>query len=171
MTQKYEPVIGLEIHAELITASKMFCSCSADYASAPDANTNICPVCTALPGAMPVINKKAVEQAILVGMALNCSINLLNNFARKNYFYPDLPKGYQISQYELPIAANGWIDVPADSGDGQQHIHIRRAHLEEDTAKARRFFKRRKKFRLFEDLMGLKVEVEIKHAHVVHTVA
>ncbi|HVN16587.1 MAG TPA: Asp-tRNA(Asn)/Glu-tRNA(Gln) amidotransferase subunit GatB [Anaerolineales bacterium] len=135
MTQKYEPVIGLEIHAELITASKMFCSCSADYASAPDANTNICPVCTALPGAMPVINKKAVEQAILVGMALNCSINLLNNFARKNYFYPDLPKGYQISQYELPIAANGWIDVPADSGDGQQHIHIRRAHLEEDTAK------------------------------------
>ena len=135
MTQKYEPVIGLEIHAELITASKMFCSCSADYASAPDANTNICPVCTALPGAMPVINKKAVEQAILVGMALNCSINLLNNFARKNYFYPDLPKGYQISQYELPIAANGWIDVPADSGDAQQRIHIRRAHLEEDTAK------------------------------------
>ena len=132
---KYETVIGLEIHAELLTNSKMFCGCSADYASAPAANTHICPVCTALPGAMPVINARAIEQAILVGMALNCTINPHNTFARKNYFYPDLPKGYQISQYELPIASEGWMDVPADSGEGMQRIRIRRAHLEEDTAK------------------------------------
>ncbi len=132
---KYETVIGLEIHAELQTASKMFCGCSADYSSAPEANTNICPVCTALPGAMPVINARAVEQAILVGLALHCTINPHNTFARKNYFYPDLPKGYQISQYGLPIASNGWLDVPADSGEGTQRIRILRAHLEEDTAK------------------------------------
>ena len=132
---KYETVIGLEIHAELQTASKMFCGCSADYSSAPEANTNICPVCTALPGAMPVINARAVEQAILVGLALHCTINPHNTFARKNYFYPDLPKGYQISQYDLPIASEGWLDVPADSGEGTQRIVIRRAHLEEDTAK------------------------------------
>jgi aspartyl-tRNA(Asn)/glutamyl-tRNA(Gln) amidotransferase subunit B len=132
---KYEAVIGLEIHAELLTNSKMFCGCSADYSGADEPNTLICPVCTALPGAMPVINRKAVEQAILVGLALNCTINPLNQFARKNYFYPDLPKGYQISQYELPVASEGWLEIPDDSGEGVQRVHVRRAHLEEDTAK------------------------------------
>src|SRR5512145_3526486 len=124
MTQ-YEPVIGLEIHGELLTNSKMFCGCSADYASAPEPNTNICPTCTGLPGAMPVVNKKATELAALVGLALNSSINKHNTFARKNYYYPDLPKGYQISQYELPICEKGWLDVndsllPAGEGLGMR---------------------------------------------------
>ncbi|MEK6754475.1 MAG: Asp-tRNA(Asn)/Glu-tRNA(Gln) amidotransferase subunit GatB [Chloroflexota bacterium] len=131
---KYEPVIGLEIHGELLTNSKMFCGCSADYGSAPEPNTNICPTCTGLPGAMPVLNKKAIEQAALVGLALNCSINKHNTFARKNYFYPDLPKGYQISQYELPIAEKGWLEVNAD-GENQLKVRVRRVHIEEDTAK------------------------------------
>jgi aspartyl-tRNA(Asn)/glutamyl-tRNA(Gln) amidotransferase subunit B len=154
MTQ-YEPVIGLEIHAELNTNSKMFCSCSADYSSAPEPNTFICPVCTGLPGSMPVLNKKAIEQATLVGLSLNCSINEFNTFARKNYFYPDLPKGYQISQYDLPIASKGWLDILDDSpspltplpkGEGNDslppageglgmRVIVRRVHLEEDTAK------------------------------------
>jgi aspartyl-tRNA(Asn)/glutamyl-tRNA(Gln) amidotransferase subunit B len=133
MTQ-YEPVIGLEIHGELLTNSKMFCGCSADYGSAPEPNTNICPTCTGLPGAMPVVNKKATELAALVGLALNCSINKHNTFARKNYYYPDLPKGYQISQYELPIAEKGWMDVLADS-ENQLRVRVRRVHIEEDTAK------------------------------------
>ncbi len=134
MTQKYEPVIGLEIHAELQTNSKMFCSCSADYSNAPEPNTFICPVCTGLPGAMPVLNKKAIEQATLVGLALNCSINEFNTFARKNYFYPDLPKGYQISQYELPIASKGYLDV-LDDTENPLRVVVRRVHIEEDTAK------------------------------------
>jgi aspartyl-tRNA(Asn)/glutamyl-tRNA(Gln) amidotransferase subunit B len=132
---KYEPVIGLEIHGELLTKSKMFCSCSAAYSEAPEANTLICPVCTALPGAMPVVNKKAVEQAILVGLALNCTINEMNQFARKNYFYPDLPKGYQISQYDLPVASNGFLEIPDEAKGGVTLVRVRRAHLEEDTAK------------------------------------
>ncbi len=140
MQLKYEPVIGLEIHGELLTNSKMFCSCSADYGSAPEPNTNICPTCTGLPGAMPVVNKKATEFAALVGLALNCSINKHNTFARKNYYYPDLPKGYQISQYELPIAEKGWLEVDdtsALSGAVAQskRIRVRRVHIEEDTAK------------------------------------
>jgi aspartyl-tRNA(Asn)/glutamyl-tRNA(Gln) amidotransferase subunit B len=134
MQPKYEPVIGLEIHAELQTNSKMFCSCSADYSNAPEPNTFICPVCTGLPGAMPVLNKKAIEQAILVGLALNCSINEFNTFARKNYFYPDLPKGYQISQYDLPIASKGWLDI-LDDTESPIRVVVRRVHLEEDTAK------------------------------------
>ena len=134
MTQKYEPVIGLEIHAELQTNSKMFCSCSADYSNAPEPNTFICPVCTGLPGAMPVLNKKAIEQATLVGLSLNCSINEFNAFARKNYFYPDLPKGYQISQYELPIASKGYLDI-LDDADNPLRVIVRRVHIEEDTAK------------------------------------
>ncbi|MBP6177804.1 MAG: Asp-tRNA(Asn)/Glu-tRNA(Gln) amidotransferase subunit GatB [Anaerolineales bacterium] len=133
MTQ-YEPVIGLEIHGELLTNSKMFCSCSADYGSAPEPNSNICPVCTGLPGAMPVVNKKATELAALVGLALNCSINKHNTFARKNYYYPDLPKGYQISQYELPIAEKGSLDVN-DGSENQLKVRVRRVHIEEDTAK------------------------------------
>jgi aspartyl-tRNA(Asn)/glutamyl-tRNA(Gln) amidotransferase subunit B len=154
MKPTYEPVIGLEIHAELLTNSKMFCGCSADYGSAPEPNTNICPTCTGLPGAMPVVNKKATELAALVGLALNCSINKHNTFARKNYYYPDLPKGYQISQYELPIAEKGWLEVNAPSsptlppeGEGSQNpplpageglgvrVRVRRVHIEEDTAK------------------------------------
>jgi aspartyl-tRNA(Asn)/glutamyl-tRNA(Gln) amidotransferase subunit B len=134
MPQEYEPVIGLEIHAELQTNSKMFCGCSADYSNAPEPNTFICPVCTGLPGAMPVLNKKAIEQATLVGLALNCSINEFNTFARKNYFYPDLPKGYQISQYDLPIASKGLIDVMDDT-ESPSRVIVRRVHLEEDTAK------------------------------------
>jgi aspartyl-tRNA(Asn)/glutamyl-tRNA(Gln) amidotransferase subunit B len=129
----YEPIIGLEIHAELLTNSKMFCGCSAAYAQAPAPNTLICPVCTALPGAMPVVNEKAIEQAILVGLALNCTINPMNQFARKNYFYPDLPKGYQISQYSLPVASDGCLDLSQDATS--QRVRIHRAHLEEDTAK------------------------------------
>ena len=131
----YEPVIGLEIHAELLTKSKMFCGCSAVYSAASEPNTLICPVCTALPGAMPVVNQKAIEQAILVGLALNCTINPMNQFARKNYFYPDLPKGYQISQYDLPVASDGWLDIFGESEGDSQRVRIRRAHLEEDTAK------------------------------------
>ena len=154
MQLKYEPVIGLEIHAEMLTNSKMFCSCSADYGSAPEPNTNICPTCTGLPGAMPVVNKRMTELAALVGLALNCSVNKHNTFARKNYYYPDLPKGYQISQYELPIAEKGYLDVDLPSsaalppqGEGSQNpplpsgegvgvrVRVRRVHIEEDTAK------------------------------------
>ncbi|OGN75993.1 MAG: glutaminyl-tRNA synthase (glutamine-hydrolyzing) subunit B [Chloroflexi bacterium GWB2_49_20] len=132
---KYEPIIGLEIHAELLTITKMFCGCSADHSSLLEPNTLICPVCTGLPGAMPVLNKKAVEQSILVGLALNCTINEVNIFARKNYFYPDLPKGYQISQYDHPVASDGWLDILDENEGTRQRVRIRRAHLEEDTAK------------------------------------
>lgn len=132
---KYEPVIGLEIHAELNTQTKMFCSCNADHTSVNEPNAFICPVCTGLPGAMPVLNKKAIEQGILVGLALNCHINKTNIYARKNYFYPDLPKGYQISQFDQPVASNGWLDILEDRIDTNQRVRIRRVHLEEDTAK------------------------------------
>lgn len=134
MTQpEYEPVIGLEIHAELRTQSKMFCGCSADYAASPEPNTYVCPVCTAQPGALPAINRAALYHGMLVGLALNCTVNPRNVFARKNYFYPDLPKGYQISQYDLPLASNGWLEING-AGVGRQ-IRVRRVHLEEDTAK------------------------------------
>jgi aspartyl-tRNA(Asn)/glutamyl-tRNA(Gln) amidotransferase subunit B len=128
----YEIVIGLEVHAQLATASKMFCGCSADYASAAP-NTHVCPVCMALPGVLPVINRAAVEKTVLAGLALNCRIAPLAVFARKNYHYADLPKGYQISQYELPLCLEGWIDVEA--GGAIRRIGITRAHLEEDTGK------------------------------------
>ncbi|MCU0519599.1 MAG: Asp-tRNA(Asn)/Glu-tRNA(Gln) amidotransferase subunit GatB [Anaerolineae bacterium] len=132
---EYEIVIGMEIHAELRTASKMFCGCPVVDTTVAEPNTAVCPVCGGLPGAMPVVNKLAVEQAMLVGLALNCQINASTSFARKNYFYPDLPKGYQISQYDDPIATNGWIDVQTEDG-GNVRIGIRRAHMEEDTAKS-----------------------------------
>jgi len=130
----YEPVIGLEVHAELLTQSKMFCGCPVVDSTTAEPNTAICPVCTAQPGTLPVINRQAVEYAIMVGLALNCRINEFNLFARKSYFYPDLPKGYQISQYEHPLASDGWLEVEVN---GQvRRIGIRRAHLEEDTGKS-----------------------------------
>jgi len=127
----YEVVIGLEAHAQLLTASKMFCGCRTAFGAAP--NTQTCPVCLGLPGVLPVINQKAVEFAIRTGLALNCTIAPMNRFARKNYFYPDLPKGYQISQYELPICEHGWVEI-GQNGTAKR-IRIRRAHLEEDAGK------------------------------------
>lgn len=129
----FEPVIGLEIHAELLTQSKMFCGCAVVDSITAEPNLYVCPVCTGQPGALPVVNKRAVEFAIRVGLALNCTINNVNVFARKNYFYPDLPKGYQISQYELPLASNGWVLI--DTETGPKKIRVRRVHLEEDTGK------------------------------------
>jgi len=128
----YQPIIGMEVHAQLLTQSKMFCGCSADYAGAPP-NTHTCPVCTGMPGVLPTINQRAVEQVIMTGLALHCDIAETAVFARKNYNYPDLPKNYQISMYELPLCINGWLDVEADGV--RQRIRIRRVHLEEDTAK------------------------------------
>ncbi len=134
MPTTYEGVIGLEVHAELETESKMFCGCAVVDSTTADANTVVCPVCLGMPGVLPVINKRAVEFAIKVGLALNCEIAAANRFARKSYFYPDLPKGYQISQYELPLAINGWLEIDLPDGSTKR-IGIRRAHLEEDTGK------------------------------------
>ncbi len=131
---RYEPVIGLEVHAELLTQSKMFCGCAVVDSTQAPPNTVVCPICLGLPGTLPVINARAVELALRVGLALHCAVPELNVFARKNYFYPDLPKGYQISQYELPLAVNGWLDIEP-AGAAPRRICIRRAHLEEDTGK------------------------------------
>jgi aspartyl-tRNA(Asn)/glutamyl-tRNA(Gln) amidotransferase subunit B len=128
----YEPVIGLEIHAQLLTASKIFCGCSTAFGAAP--NTHVCPVCLGLPGALPVLNQAAVTCAIRAGLALGCTIQERSIFARKNYFYPDLPKGYQISQYEQPIATDGSLEYA--SAGGPRRVRIIRAHLEEDAGKS-----------------------------------
>lgn len=128
----YEVIIGLEVHAQLLTKSKMFCSCPADYAAAPP-NTHVCPICLGMPGVLPVINRKAVEYTIMTALALNCSIPEYTKFDRKNYPYPDLMKGYQISQYDAPIGKDGWLSIRVDGGE--RRIGIQRVHLEEDTAK------------------------------------
>jgi len=128
---KYEAVIGLEVHAQLLTKTKIFCGCSTQFGDAPNVNT--CPVCLGLPGTLPVLNKRAVELAMRAALALNCTVHEHSRFARKNYFYPDLPKGYQISQYELPLATSGHIEI--EVGGAKKRIGITRLHLEEDAAK------------------------------------
>jgi aspartyl-tRNA(Asn)/glutamyl-tRNA(Gln) amidotransferase subunit B len=128
---KYEPVIGLEVHVQLLTKTKIFCGCSTRFGDPP--NTNVCPVCLGLPGTLPVLNKRAVEMAMRAALALNCTVQERSRFARKNYFYPDLPKGYQISQYELPLATGGWLDI--EVAGTRKRIGITRLHLEEDAAK------------------------------------
>ncbi|GAA1082611.1 Asp-tRNA(Asn)/Glu-tRNA(Gln) amidotransferase subunit GatB [Nocardiopsis composta] len=134
--RRYAPLLGLEVHIELGTASKMFCSCPTSFGADP--NTQVCPVCLALPGSLPVVNGTAVESAIRLGLALNCSIASWCRFARKNYFYPDMPKNYQISQYDEPLCSDGHLDVTVDTPDGPREfrIPIERVHMEEDTGKS-----------------------------------
>jgi aspartyl-tRNA(Asn)/glutamyl-tRNA(Gln) amidotransferase subunit B len=129
---KYEPVIGLEVHVQLATASKIFCGCPTSFGAPP--NTNVCPVCLGLPGALPVLSREAVEMAMKAGLALNCRIRPMSRFARKNYFYPDLPKGYQISQYDEPLAEHGQVEISLD--EKTKRIGITRVHMEDDAGKS-----------------------------------
>ncbi|MGH9448490.1 MAG: Asp-tRNA(Asn)/Glu-tRNA(Gln) amidotransferase subunit GatB, partial [Terriglobia bacterium] len=129
---QYEVVIGLEVHVQLLTRSKIFCGCSTRFGDPP--NTHTCPVCLGLPGALPVLNRDAVTMAMKAAMAFNCAVNSQSRFARKNYFYPDLPKGYQISQYDEPLAEDGWLEI--DAGGERKRIGITRVHLEEDAGKS-----------------------------------
>ena len=133
---KYEPTLGLEVHVELNTKSKMFCGCATEFGAEP--NTQTCPVCLGLPGSLPVVNKQAIESTILIGLALNCSIAPFSRFARKNYFYPDMPKNFQTSQYDEPICVNGYLDVDIETDSGNQtfRVEIERVHMEEDTGKS-----------------------------------
>jgi len=133
MNRKYEAVIGLEVHAQLLTQTKAFCGCSTKFGNAP--NTNVCPVCLGHPGVLPVLNKKVVEFTVLMGLATNCKVNEHSIFARKNYFYPDLPKGYQISQYEEPICEHGFVNIKLKDGTSKR-IRIKRIHMEEDAGKS-----------------------------------
>ena len=129
---KYEAVIGLEVHVQIGTRTKIFCSCPVEFGSAP--NSNVCPVCLGLPGALPVLSRQAVELAISAGLALHCTVNPFSQFARKNYFYPDLPKGYQISQYDQPLAENGYVDITIEAG--KKRVGVTRVHMEDDAGKS-----------------------------------
>jgi len=129
---KYEPVIGLEVHVQLATATKIFCACPTGFGAPP--NTNVCPVCLGLPGALPVLSRQSVEMAVKAALAINCAIRPQSRFARKNYFYPDLPKGYQISQYDQPLAEHGWVEIAVDGGT--KRIGITRVHMEDDAGKS-----------------------------------
>ncbi len=131
MPPRYEVVVGLEVHAQLLTQSKLFCACSTRFGQSP--NSHVCPVCLGLPGSLPVLNEKAVRLAVRAALALGCTVHRSSVFARKNYFYPDLPKGYQISQYEEPLATDGWLDIEGE--DGPRRIRILRIHMEEDAGK------------------------------------
>ncbi|CUU04680.1 aspartyl/glutamyl-tRNA(Asn/Gln) amidotransferase subunit B [Candidatus Thermokryptus mobilis] len=133
LSDKYEAVIGLEVHAQLLTSSKAFCSCSTKFGLPP--NTNVCPICLGMPGTLPVLNKKVVEFAVKLGLATNCKIRRYSIFARKNYFYPDLPKGYQISQYEDPICYDGYVEIELKEGV-KKKIRLKRIHMEEDAGKS-----------------------------------
>src|SRR6187399_3546253 len=132
MNSKYEAIIGLECHCQLLTNSKLFCSCSTSFGESPNMNT--CPVCLGLPGALPVLNRVAVSMAVKAALGLGCTINRESQWSRKNYFYPDLPKGYQISQYDRPFAEHGHIDILV--GESPKKIRVQRIHMEEDAGKS-----------------------------------